>query len=125
VQLVAVELLTKGRQSLEAHIRKWNGLKRETEEWLNEKGLAYFPNKLGITYWVRVSMRDTYRWTNEHAIPHFSLAAVPGTFFLFKGSNELIESNMIRLSLGNIDPETTSLAEALETLERALELKEE
>jgi aspartate/methionine/tyrosine aminotransferase len=125
VQLVAVELLTKGRQSLEAHIRKWNGLKRETEEWLNEKGLAYFPNKLGITYWVRVSMRDTYRWTNKHAIPHFSLAAVPGTFFLFKGSNELIESNMIRLSLGNIDPETTSLAEALETLERALELKEE
>ena len=44
VQLIAAELLTKGREDLERHKQKWTSLKKETEGWLNEKGFEYFPN---------------------------------------------------------------------------------
>jgi len=120
VQLVAVELLTKGRENLEKHKQKWTSLKKTTEEWLKEKSFAYFPDKAGITYWVKLPVRDTYKWVNEHAIPHHSLAAVPGAFFLFKSGYKLVKSNKIRLSLGNINPDKPELGEALEALEKAL-----
>jgi aspartate/methionine/tyrosine aminotransferase len=120
VQLVAVELLTKGREDLERHKQKWTSLKKETEGWLNEKGFEYFPNKAGITYWVKVPIKDTYKWINDYVIPKYGLAAVPGTFFLFKNNCKLIKSSMMRLGLGNINPDKPNLTEALEVLERAL-----
>jgi len=121
VQLIAVELLTKGREDLERHKQKWTSLKKETEGWLNEKGFEYFPNKSGITYWVKVSIKDTYKWINDYLIPKYGLAAVPGTFFLFKNNCKLIKSNMMRLGLGNINPDKPNLTEALEVLEKALD----
>jgi len=119
VQLVAAELLTKGKQDLERHKQKWISLKKETEKWLNEKGF-YFPDKVGITYWTKVPIKDTYKWINDYVIPKHGLAAVPGTFFLFKNSYKLMKSSMIRLGIGNINPDTPNLREALEALEKAL-----
>lgn len=120
VQLIAVKLLTKDSKNLEKHKQRWIDLKKITEEWLREKGLEYFPNKTGITFWVDLPIEDTYKWINEHAIPHDSLAAVPGTFFLFKRGYKLIKSNKIRLGLGNINPDKPKLAEAFDALRRAL-----
>lgn len=121
VQIIAVELLTKGREDLERHKQKWTSLKKETEGWLNEKGFEYFPNKFGITYWVKVPIKDTYKWINDYVITKYSLAAVPGTFFLFKNNRKLIKSNMMRLGLGNINPDKPNLTDALEVLEKALD----
>lgn len=120
VQIIAVELLTKGREDLERHKQKWTSLKKETEGWLNEKGFEYFPNKVGITYWVKMPIKDTYKWINDHAIRKYSLAAVPGTFFLFKNNRRLVKSDMMRLGLGNINPDKSNLKEALTVLEKAL-----
>ena len=125
VQIIAVELLTNGREDLERHKQKWTSLKKETEGWLNEKGFEYSPNKFGITYWVKVPIKDTYKWINDYVITKYSLAAVPGTFFLFKNNSKLIKSNMIRLGLGNINPDKSNLTEALEVLEKALDTYEQ
>jgi hypothetical protein len=122
VQLIAVELLTKGKEYLERHKQKWTSLKKETEKWLNEKGFQYFPNKVGITYWAKVPIKDTYQWMNNYVIPKHGLAAVPGTFFLFRNNRKLVRSSMTRLGLGNIDPDKPSLTEALTVLEKALDL---
>jgi aspartate/methionine/tyrosine aminotransferase len=121
VQLVALELLTKDGEILEKHKKKWVSLKKETEKWLNEKGFEFFPNKISITYWVKTPIKDTYTWTNNHTIPRYSLAAVPGTFFLFKGNYEMVKSNMVRLGLGNLKPYNPLLQEALENFEKAIE----
>jgi aspartate/methionine/tyrosine aminotransferase len=120
VQLIALELLTKDGEILEKHKKKWVSLKKETEEWLNEKGFEFFPNKVSVTYWVKTPIKDTYTWTNNHTIPHYSLASVPGTFFLFKSDYKLAKSNMIRLGLGNLNPYNPILKEALENLEKAI-----
>jgi len=120
VQLIAAELLTNGREHLERHKQKWTSLKKETEGWLNEKGFEYFPNKSGITYWVKVPIKDTYKWINDYVISKYSLATVPGTFFLFKNNCKLIKSNMMRLGLGSINPDKPNLLEALGVLEKAL-----
>jgi len=120
VQLIATELLTKGTEKLERHKQRWTNLKTETEKWLKEKNFEYFPNKVGVTYWVKTPIKDTYRWTNDHTVPQYSLAAVPGTFFLFKNNNKFVRSDMIRLSLGNINPENPNLTEAFNVLEKAM-----
>lgn len=120
VQLVAAELLSKGWQGVEAHQRRWMRLKSETEEWLDEQGLSYFPSRAGVTYWVKLSIADTHKWMNEHAIPRHSLAAVPGAFFLFKDGYELVKSDRIRLSLGDINPDGSSLADGLAALGQAM-----
>jgi hypothetical protein len=120
VQLFAVELLMKGRENLERYKQKWLLIKNEAEAWLNKKDLEYFPNKIGITYWVKMPIKDTYKWINEYAMPHYGLAAVPGAFFLFKNGYRLTKSNMIRLGLGNISPDKPSMSEAFEILEKAL-----
>lgn len=122
VQLIAAKLLTKESENLEKHKQRWIGLKEIAEEWLREKRLEYFPNKMGITFWIDLPIKDTYSWTNEHVIPHHSLAAVPGAFFLFKSGYKLMRSNKIRLGLGNIDPDKPKLAEAFGSLERALKM---
>ena len=121
VQLIATVLLKKGKGELEKHMLKWVRSKNETEKWLSEKEFEYYPSKVGLTYWVKLPIKDTYKWINEHAIPHCRLAAVPGTFFLFKNDYELLKSNRIRLSLGGIDPNGSSLQEALEALENAID----
>jgi aspartate/methionine/tyrosine aminotransferase len=120
VQLVAIELLTKERERLERHKQKWTILKNETEDWLSGKGFEFFPNKVGVTYWVKLPVKDTYKWINEHAIPKYSLVLVSGTFFICKSSYKLMKSNMIRLGLGNINPDESNLGEAFEAVEKAL-----
>jgi aspartate/methionine/tyrosine aminotransferase len=120
VQLIATELLTRRKENLERHKQKWTVLKSETENWLSEKGFWYFPNRVGVTYWVKLPIRDTYRWVNERAIPKYDLAPVPGTFFLFRSGYRLTKSSMIRLGLGNINPKESNLAEAFDVLEKAL-----
>jgi len=120
VEVVTIKLLTEGREALERHKQKWMRLKKETEKWLNEKGLEYFPNKAGITYWVKQPVKDSCRWINEHAIPQYSLAPVPGTFFLFKNDTKQAKTNMIRLGLGNINPDKANLSDAFEVLEKAI-----
>ncbi len=124
VQLIALKLLTKDKERLERHKQKWIRLKKEAEGWLNEKHLEFFPNKVGITFWMKLPIKDTYKWINEHAIPSYGLAAVPGAFFLFKNGYRLVRSNMIRLGLGNINPDKPNIAEAFEVLEKALETYE-
>lgn len=46
---------------------------------------------------------------------------MPGTFFLFKNNNKFVKSDMIRLSLGNINPENPNLTEAFNVLEKAFD----
>jgi len=120
VQLIAAELLSKNKKKLEEHKQEWTRLKKQTQAWLTENGLEFFPSKAGVTYWVKTPIEDTHKWTNEHTIPRHSLAAVPGTFFLFKNDYALTRTNMLRLSLGNVDPEKQTLTEALNTLKTAL-----
>jgi aspartate/methionine/tyrosine aminotransferase len=120
VQIIAAELLARGREKLEKHKQKWTKLKKETQEWLDKKGFEYSPNEAGITYWVKMPVQDTHKWINRQAIPHYSLAPVPGAFFLFKNDYNLVKSDMIRLGLGSINPDKSCLIEALETLEKAL-----
>ena len=120
VQLIAAQLLRKDMETLEKHKQKWINLRDKTEKMLREKGLEYFPSEMGITLWVDLPIKDTYRWISEHAIPHYGLAAVPGAFFLFRGSYKLTRSGKIRLGLGNINPDKPELGRAFETLERAL-----
>lgn len=69
---------------------------------------------------MKTPIKDTYTWTNNHTIPHYSLASVPGTFFLFKSDYKLVKSNMMRLGLGNLNPYNSILKEALENLEKAI-----
>jgi aspartate/methionine/tyrosine aminotransferase len=123
VQVVATELVNRAREDLESHKRKWNELKKKTEKWFVENEMEFFPNKSGVTYWVRFPVRDTYKWVDRTAIPKHSLAAVPGTFFLFEEDTGLKRSNMIRLGLGAIDPEKPELEEALGILGKAIERK--
>jgi aspartate/methionine/tyrosine aminotransferase len=120
VQLIVADLLSKNKEKLEEHKQEWIHLKNQTQAWLTENGLESFPSKVGVTYWVKMPIKDTHKWTNEHTIPRYSLAAVPGAFFLFKGDYALTRTNMIRLSLGNVNPEKQTLEEALDTLETAL-----
>jgi len=122
VQLIAAELVAKSREKLEGHKQKWTHLRNQTQRWLSEKGLEFFPSKVGVTYWVKLPIKDTYRWTNEYTIPRYSLAAVPGAFFLFKSDCKVAKTNMIRLGLGNLNPEKQILTEALNTLERTLNI---
>lgn len=120
-QHIAKEVL-KNKEKLETNKQKWIPLKKETEEWLNEKSLQFSLNKIGVTYWVEMPIRDTYRWINQHAIPRYNVVPVPGAFFLFKRGYEIEKSNMIRIGLGNINPDSEILSEALGALEQALKV---
>ena len=72
---------------------------------------------------MKLPIKDTYRWVNEHAIPHYSVAPIPGAFFLFKNDYKLAKSNMVRLGVGNINPDNSNLIESLETLEKAIKTR--
>jgi aspartate/methionine/tyrosine aminotransferase len=120
VHIVATELLSKAKEKLEEHKQKWNRLRNEAEKWLLERGFGFFPSRIGVTFWVQLPIAGTHRWVNLHAIPRYDVATVPGTFFLFKNGSRLNRSSMIRLSLGNVDPDGSNLREGLEALEKAL-----
>jgi aspartate/methionine/tyrosine aminotransferase len=120
VQMLASEILAKGMEALERHKRRWEPIKLEAERWLDEKGIEYFPDQLGVTYWVKLPIRDTYSWVNEHAIPDFNVAVVPGAFFLFKNDYEIVRSDRVRIGLGNVVPDKSDLPEALESVEKSL-----
>jgi len=120
VQLIACELLAKGMDKLEKHKQKWTQIKKATEEWLKQQDLEYHPNKVSVTYWVKLPIKDTHKWINEHAIPYYGLAPVPGAFFLFRRGYEIEESNMARLGLGGIDPDNPNLSEAFEVFKKAM-----
>ena len=120
VQLIAAELLSKNKEKLEKHKEKWTSLKKQTEAWLTENALEFFPSNAGVTYWVKTPVEDTHKWTNQDTIPRYNLAAVPGAYFLFKNDYKLGRTNMIRLGLGNVNPEEQILTEALDTLKIAM-----
>lgn len=120
VQLAAAELLSKGKEDLEKHRKKWVQIKREAERRLGQAGLKYFPNKVSVTYWVELPINDTCKWVNEYALPKYGLVPVPGAFFLFKKGYELAESKMIRLGLGNVNPDKSGLSEAFDVMEKAV-----
>jgi aspartate/methionine/tyrosine aminotransferase len=124
VQLAAIKLLTEGWENLEKHQRKWLRLRKETEKWLKEKGIEYFPNKVGVTYWAKLPIKNTCTWINNYAIPRFSVSPVPGAFFLFNKDQATVETEWMRLGIGNISPDGTDLAEALEALGKAIETYE-
>lgn len=120
LQLLAAELLTKGKEQLESHKKKWTRLKSKTEEWLKQENLEYSPNSLTVTYWVKLPLEDTLSWMNTIAIPRCRVAAVPGAYFLFKSDYALEKSKMIRLGLGAINPDSNSLQLALDAFHTAL-----
>ena len=120
VQIVAAKLLAEAKEKLEKHKKKWIRLRTETEKRLTEMRLQFFPSKFGVTYWVRLPIKDSYEWINEYTIPKYGLAAVPGTFFLFRNNYSLAMSSMMRLGVGVMNPESPMLEEALIALETAL-----
>ena len=119
VQTVAARILGNDRDKLDDHLKRWLGLKRRMENWLEEMNLQCVPNTAVVTYWVESPIEDTYKWTNQITIKKHQLAAVPGAFFLFKGDNRIVKSKMLRLGLGAIDPEAR-FGDALEALEKTL-----
>jgi hypothetical protein len=121
VQLIAAELLTGGVNCMERHKEKWARVKEEAEAWLKRLELRYYPNRVSVTYWVELPMEDTFEWVNDFAIPNYGLAPVPGTFFMFKNGYELSKSNMIRLGLGNVNPDSPNLYKAFEALKKAID----
>ncbi len=120
VQLIATELLANCKEKMEKHKLKWMGIKDETEKWLKQRALEYFPNKIGVTFWVKLPMNDTHKWINDHALPKYGLAPVPGNFFLFKNNYDLQKSNKIRLGLGTVNPDSPCLPEAFRAFEQAM-----
>jgi aspartate/methionine/tyrosine aminotransferase len=121
VELTLIDLLTRGKQTMEQHKEKWLKLRKKTETRLKETStLSYTANDCGVVYWTETELKDTYKWVNRFCIPEFSLAAVPGAFFLFK-KHEMNKTNKLRLGIGAIDPEKPeALDEALQSLEKAL-----
>jgi hypothetical protein len=65
-------------------------------------------------------VKDTYEWVKRYAMPVHGLAPVPGTFFLFRNDYSLVRSKMVRLGLGNINPDGPDLPEGLQAFEKAL-----
>jgi len=124
VQIIAAELVGRAEKSLQEHKEKWGVLKEETEKWFIENEFEFFPNKCGVTYWVKLPIGDTFKWVSELTIPRHSLVVVPGTFFLFERGYALKRSNMIRLGLGAIEPRKEALREALENLQKAITTKD-
>ncbi|MEM0466718.1 MAG: pyridoxal phosphate-dependent aminotransferase [Candidatus Thermoplasmatota archaeon] len=123
VEYLTAELFTKYHQKLENLMKKYFSLKRVVEEWLIDQNMLFYPNRYGLTYWIKTSIPDTYTWVQTYAIPRMRLAVVPGSFFLFKKDYTLYATPMIRLGLGKINPESSELIKALQMLERAAHQK--
>lgn len=122
VEITVAELLGKGYNAMERHKEKYVRLKKGAEKLLKEKNFEYSTSDLCLTFWIKLPVKDTYKWINQYAIPRHSLAAVPGSFFLFGNGYELVESNRIRLGLGSLNPDKPQLDEAFEVLEKAVRI---
>jgi len=120
VEITMAKLLTEGRAQMEQNKQKYLRLKKDADKLLTEKSLEYFPNNSCITLWVKLPVKDTYKWINEHTIKRHSWAAVSGAFFLFKNDYTMVKSNRIRLGVGSLNPDNPRLAEGLDVLEKAL-----
>jgi len=120
VEITVATLLSKSYNVMERHKEKYLRLKKDAEKLLQEKDFEYFTGDLCITFWIKLPVKDTYKWINQHAIRHHSLASVPGAFFLFEDGYELVESNRIRLGVGSLNPDKPELPEAFEILEKAV-----
>jgi len=120
VELALIDLLTNGKNAMERHKKKWIGLRNKTEKWLKQTDIvSYTPNSCGVVFWLETKIKDTYEWVNEYTVPKFSMAVVPGAFFLFK-EYEINQSSRVRLGIGNINPEKhDDLDNALQSLEEA------
>jgi aspartate/methionine/tyrosine aminotransferase len=121
VEITAAKLLSESYNAMERHKEKYLKLKKNAEKLLNEKGFEYSTGDSCITFWVKLPVKDAYKWINEYTIKRHSLAAVPGAFFLFENDYKLMESNRIRLGLGSLNPEEPKLHEAFEVLEKAVQ----
>jgi aspartate/methionine/tyrosine aminotransferase len=119
VEMVVAKLLGTSYDEMERHKEKYLRLKKNVEKLLSEKDFEYFTGDSCLTFWIKLHVKDTYRWISQHAIPRCSWAAVPGAFFLFENDYNLVESNMVRLGVGGLDPDEPRLAEAFEVLEKA------
>jgi aspartate/methionine/tyrosine aminotransferase len=120
VETVVAKLLSTGYDEMESRKERYLELKRNAEKLMSEKGFEYFTGDSCLTFWVKLRVKDTYKWISQHAIPQYSWAAVPGAFFLFENDYNLVESNMVRLGVGGLDLDEPRLAEAFEALEKAL-----
>lgn len=120
VQHIAIELFTKYKKEMEKHLKKWDCLKKETQNFLDENNFEYLASKVGITYWVKTNISNTHKWVNKRAITKHDLVVVPGAFFFYKNNYEMVKSNKIRLGIGSINPEKPNLMDALETFKKSL-----
>jgi len=120
VEITAAKLLSTSHDAMEKHKEKYLRLKKNAEKLLNERGFEYFTGDSCITFWVKLPVKDTYKWVNQHAIKRHSWAAVPGAFFLFENDYRLVGSNRVRLGVGSLDPNEPKLAEAFEVFEKAV-----
>ncbi|MDH7507123.1 MAG: pyridoxal phosphate-dependent aminotransferase [Candidatus Thermoplasmatota archaeon] len=120
VQYIAYELFTNYKKELEKHLKKWEALKKETQDFLDENSFNYLPSKVGITYWIETNIDDTYNWVNKKTILKHSLVVVPGAFFFYENNYKIVKSNMIRLGIGSINPKKSDLKNALKTFKKSL-----
>jgi aspartate/methionine/tyrosine aminotransferase len=121
VEMTAAKLLSTSYDAMERHKEEYLRLKKNAEKLLNEKGFEYYTGDSCITFWVKLLVKDSYRWINQHAIPRHSWAAVPGAFFLFETDYKLVESNWMRLGVGSLDPNEPKLDEAFDVLQKAIQ----
>jgi aspartate/methionine/tyrosine aminotransferase len=120
VELVVAKLLSTRYDMMERQKEKYLKLKNNAEKLLAEKGFRYFTGNSCLTFWVNLPMKDTYKWINQYAIQRYSWSAVPGAFFLFENDHNLVESKMMRLGVGGLDPDEPRLAEAFDVFEKAV-----
>ncbi len=120
VEITMAKLLTEGRTHMEQNKEKYLRLKKDAEKLLDEKGFEYFPNNSCITLWMKLPVKDTYKWISEHTVKRHSWAAVPGAFFLFRNNYELVKSNRMRLGVGSLNLDNPRLTEGFSLLEKAV-----
>jgi aspartate/methionine/tyrosine aminotransferase len=120
VEIVVAKLLSSHHDVMERRKEKYLELKNNAEKLLAEKGFQYVTGDSCLTFWIKLQVKDTYKWIDQHAIQRYSWAAVPGAFFLFENDRNLTESNMVRLGVGGLDPDEPRLAEAFDIFEKAL-----
>jgi len=121
VEMTVVKLLTTSYTAMESHKEKYLKLKKSAEKLLTEKGFEYFTGGSCLTFWVKLPVKDTYKWISKHAIRRYSWAAVPGAFFLFEDDYKINESSMIRLGVGSLNPNEPELSGAFEVLGKAVQ----
>ena len=120
VEIVVAKLLSTSSDEIESHKEKYLKLRRSAEKLLDEKGFQYVTGDSCLTFWVKLPVKDTYKWISQHAIQRYSWAAVPGAFFLFGNDYNLVESNRTRLGVGSLDFDEPRLVEAFDVFEKAL-----